>query len=98
MKSSQNASIFYPGSFDDGNVPRKGGEFELVDEEAHDTGSDADAFALADIPFPGKFGVFYEKNRPTKNELEQRWIDSSREKTGGASAQKLLADRFALMK
>ena len=89
--------IFFKGAFDDGN-PRKGGEFDIIDEERHDVTSEPDAYALADIQYPGKFGVFYQKKRPSKNELEQKWIDSSREKTGGADAKKLIADRFAQMK
>ena len=99
--------IFYPGAFDAGN-PRKGGEFDLIDEKKwddtpedesrHDVSSDDDAFALASLDFPGKFGVFYEVDHPTKNQLEQNWIDRSREKVGDASAKKLLSDRFAMMK
>ena len=99
--------IFYKGAFDDGN-PRKGGEFDIIeekawddtpeDEERHDVTSETDAFALADLQYPGKFGVFYQNERPTKNALEQTWIDSSREKTAGADARTLLEERFALMK
>ncbi len=99
--------IFYKGAFDEGN-PRKGGAFELIEEKQwdgspdddsrHDTTSETDAYALADLEFPGKFGVFFEKERPSKNALEQRWIDASREKTGGAPAKDLLQQRFALMK
>lgn len=99
--------VFYPGAFDGGN-PRKGGEFALIDEKQwddseedaarHDTTDQVAAFELADQPWPGKFGVFYEnKDRPTKNVLEQKWIDSSKEKTGGASPKELLAKRFSLM-
>jgi len=99
--------IFYKGAFDD-STPRKGGTFEIVDEKKwdnspeddarHDVSDELAAYALAGEQFPGKFGVFYENDRPTKNVLEQRWIDSSREKTGGADAKTLLKKRFALMK
>ncbi len=99
--------IFYPGAFDAGN-PRKGGEFDLIDEKKwddtpedetrHDVTDDDAAFALASLDFPGKFGVFYEVDHPTKNQLEQRWIDASREKVKNASAKQLLSDRFAMMK
>lgn len=99
--------IFYPGAFDAGN-PRKGGEFDLIDERKwddtpedevrHDVTDDDAAFALASLDFPGKFGVFYEVDHPTKNQLEQRWIDASREKVKGASAKQLLSERFAMMK
>ncbi|MCB1236837.1 MAG: pyruvate ferredoxin oxidoreductase [Verrucomicrobiae bacterium] len=99
--------IFYPGAFDSGN-PRKGGEFAEIDEKKwdnssedetrHDTTSVEAAFRLASEPFPGKFGVYLEVDRPTKNQLEQKWIDSSREKTKNASAKDLLSKRFAMMK
>ncbi len=99
--------IFYPGAFDDGN-PRKGGTFDLIEEkkwdntpedaERHDVSDENAAYQLASLQYPGKFGVFYETDRPTKNQLEQQWIESTREKTGGASAADLLASRFASMK
>jgi hypothetical protein len=37
---------------------------------------------LKPLPFPGVFGVFYESDRPTKNALEKKWIDTTREKLG----------------
>ena len=100
--------VFYPGAFD-AAIPRKGGEYLLIDEkqwddspedaERHDVTDFHAAMRLAEEPAPGKFGVFYESDeRPTKNALEQRWIDSSREKTGGAGAKELLAGRFNSMK
>jgi 2-oxoglutarate ferredoxin oxidoreductase subunit beta len=99
--------IFYPGAFDEGN-PRKGGAFDLIEEkkwdsspedaERHDISDENAAYQLASIPFPGKFGVFYETDRPTKNQLEQQWIDSTRAKVGPASAADLLSSRFASMK
>jgi len=30
------------------------------------------AYKLAQLPFPGVFGVFYESDRPTKNALEKK--------------------------
>lgn len=99
--------IFYPGAFDDGN-PRKGGTFDLIEEkkwdnspedaERHDVSDENEAYRLASLQYPGKFGVFYETDRPTKNQLEQVWIDSSREKVGEAGAIDLLSSRFASMK
>lgn len=99
--------IFYPGAFDEGN-PRKGGSFDIIEErkwdsspedaERHDISDENAAYQLASLPFPGKFGVFYETDRPTKNQLEQKWIDSTREKVGSASAADLLSSRFASMK
>lgn len=99
--------IFYPGAFDDGN-PRKGGTFDLIEEkkwdnspedaERHDVSDENEAYRLASLQYPGKFGVFYETDRPTKNQLEQVWIDATREKVGDASAVDLLSSRFASMK
>jgi 2-oxoglutarate/2-oxoacid ferredoxin oxidoreductase subunit beta len=50
------------------------------------------------LPFPGVFGVFYQNDRPTKNSLEKKWIESSREKTGNASDLELLQKTFDRMK
>ncbi len=90
-------TMFYPGAFDDGN-PRKGGAFDLIDETQHDVKDDVAAFKLADLPSPGKFGVFYQVNRPTKNELEQRWIDDSQSKLGGATQKDILKKRFEALR
>ena len=99
--------VFYPGIFDDGN-PRKGGEFDIIEEkkwdeteedaDRHDVSDENAAYQLATLQYPGKFGVFYETDRPTKNQLEQQWIDSTKEKIGDATAKDLLATRFAAMK
>jgi 2-oxoglutarate ferredoxin oxidoreductase subunit beta len=85
---------FYPGVFDPAN-PRKGGSFSLIEEKKwdntpedelrHDVTDELAAYKLAQLPFPGVFGVFYQSDRPTKNALEKKWIESSREKTGNAS-------------
>ena len=84
---------FYPGAFDPAN-PRKGGSFELIqekkwdntpeDELRHDVTDELAAYKLAQLPFPGVFGVFYQNDRPTKNALEKKWIETTREKTGNA--------------
>ena len=99
--------VFYPGVFDPAN-PRKGGDFKLIeekkwddtpeDEERHDVTDQMAAFKLADQDYPGSFGVFYETDRPSKNTLEQKWIDASKAKVGDATATDLLKSRFALMK
>lgn len=99
--------VFYPGAFDEGN-PRKGGAFDIIEEKTgdnspedadrHDVSDENAAYRLASLPFPGKFGVYYETRRPSKNQLEQQWIDSTREKVGEASATDLLSSRFASMK
>ena len=43
-------------------------------------------------------GVFYQSDRPTKNALEKKWIEGSREKTGNASDLELLQKTFDRMK
>jgi hypothetical protein len=43
-------------------------------------------------------GVFYQSDRPTKNALEKKWIESSREKTGNATDLELLQKTFDRMK
>ena len=98
---------FYPGVFDAGN-PRKGGAFTVIDEKKwdntpedearHDTTDEVAAYKLAGLPFPGLFGVFYESDRPTKNTLEKKWIESSRAKVGEASDLDLLQKTFDRMK
>lgn len=99
--------IFYPGAFDDGN-PRKGGAFEVIeektwdgspeDQDRHDVSDENAAYQLASLRYPGKFGVFYETDRPTKNQLEQQWIDSTRSKQGDKTTEELLSARFATMR
>ena len=98
---------FYPGAFDSGN-PRKGGEFKLIeekkwdntpeDEQRHDVTDEIAAYKLADLPFPGAFGVFYESDRPTKNVLEKKWSDGTRAKLGEPSDLELLQKTFDRMK
>lgn len=98
---------FYPGAFD-GSNPRKGGAFSLIDEKKwdhtpedenrHDTTDEAAAYALSEADSPGWFGVFLEVDRPTKNALEQNWIQSSRQKVGHASDREILQKTFDRMK
>ncbi|MBV9272815.1 MAG: pyruvate ferredoxin oxidoreductase [Verrucomicrobia bacterium] len=98
---------FFPGAFDAGN-PRKGGEFKTIeekkwdntpeDEERHDVTDEIAAYRLANLAFPGVFGVFYEIDRPTKNALEQKWIESSRAKLNGAPDLEILQTTFNRMK
>ena len=99
--------IFYPGAFDDGN-PRKGGAFEVIeektwdgspeDQDRHDVSDENAAYQLASLRYPGKFGVFYQTDRPTKNQLEQQWIYSTRAKQGDKTTEELLTARFATMR
>jgi 2-oxoglutarate ferredoxin oxidoreductase subunit beta len=98
---------FFPGAFDAGN-PRKGGEFKVIeekkwddtpeDEARHDVTDEIAAYRLANVPFPGLFGVFYEIDRPTKNALEQKWVESTRAKLNHASDLEVLQKTFDRMK
>lgn len=89
--------MFYPGAFDD-SWPKKGGVWETIDETQHDVTDDVAAFKLADNLSPGKFGVYYQVNRPTKNALEQKWIDDTQAKLGGMSQKDILKKRFEAMR
>jgi len=98
---------FYPAAFDKAN-PRKGGMFQLIeekkkdgtpeDEQRHDVTDEVAAYRLAQAEFPGWFGVFYEVQRPTKNELERRIVDEAKAKTKGASDLELLQKTFDRLK
>jgi 2-oxoglutarate/2-oxoacid ferredoxin oxidoreductase subunit beta len=98
---------FFPGAFDPAN-PRKGGEFKLIeekkwdgtpeDETRHDVTDEIAAYRLADVPFPGLFGVFFENDRPTKNAFERKWIETTRAKLGSPTDLELLQKTFDRMK
>jgi hypothetical protein len=47
---------------------------------------------------PLPHGVFYQSDRPTKNALEKRWIETTREKTGDLSDVATLQKTFDRMK
>ena len=87
---------FYRGAFDDSN-PRKGGEFLTVPED-HDVTDELAAYKLSADLMPGKFGVFYNVNRPTKNKLEEGVNDNAREKLNGKKDWEILDSTFARMK
>ena len=90
---------FFPGAFDT-SIPRKGGEFIVIeekkfdgtpeDDDRHDVTDELAAYRLADEPWPGRFGVFYENDRPSKNELEYGLIKKMREISSNASDLDLL--------
>ncbi len=88
---------FYAGAFD-AAIPRKGGEFVTIDESEHDVGNMADALAIAEEAWPGRFGLFYQANEPTKNALERDIVEKARSKTNNASDLELLQSTFNLMK
>jgi 2-oxoglutarate ferredoxin oxidoreductase subunit beta len=83
---------FYPGAFDAAN-PRKGGIYNLVPTD-HDVTDDIAAFKLANEPFPGYFGVFYQVKRPTKNALEAELIAKAKAKSNNAAPVELLTKTF----
>ena len=87
---------FYPGAFD-GSNPRKGGAFELVPED-HDVTSEVAAYQLADTPFPGHFGVYYQVSEPTKNANELSLIHAAQEKTSGNQDWEILQKTFERLK
>ena len=99
---------FFEGAFD-AAIPRKGGNWVLIDETKndgstedaarHDVSDELAAFQLAGQAWPGKFGVFYEnKTRRTKNALEAELIAKTREKTKGATDLALLQATFAKLR
>jgi len=87
---------FYAGAFDSSN-PRKGGEFNLV-PEGHDPADEAAAYALADEDFPGRFGIFYQVQRPTKNALEAGVIEAAQGKFEGKPSSDVLQATFNRIK
>jgi 2-oxoglutarate ferredoxin oxidoreductase subunit beta len=87
---------FYEGAFDAAN-PRKGGKFDLIPAE-HDVTDEVAAYKLAGEPFPGKFGIFYKVNKPTKNANETKIVTSMQEKFKGQEASQILQKTFDRMK
>jgi 2-oxoglutarate ferredoxin oxidoreductase subunit beta len=87
---------FYEGAFDASN-PRKGGAFNLV-PEGHDVTDEHAAYKLADQPFPGAFGIFYNVNRPTKNANEAKINAGMQEKVKGLKDWQILQKNFDRMK
>jgi 2-oxoglutarate/2-oxoacid ferredoxin oxidoreductase subunit beta len=87
---------FYEGAFDAAN-PRKGGKFDLVPAE-HDVTDEVAAYRIAGDPFPGKFGIFYKVNKPTKNANEAKITSSMQEKVKGLDTAQILQKTFDRMK
>jgi len=87
---------FYEGAFDASN-PRKGGKFELVTAD-HDVTDEVAAYKIANEPFPGKFGIFYNVNKSTKNAREAEIVAASREKVKGLPDWQILQKTFDRMK
>ncbi len=97
VETLSECSMFYSGSYDS-SVPRKGGVFETVTDENHDKESLSDAMALTVDLDPGKFGVYYENLRPTKNEMEQLNITNAKAQLQGMSDKDILRQRFESMR
>jgi 2-oxoglutarate ferredoxin oxidoreductase subunit beta len=79
---------FYEGAFDASN-PRKGGVFNTVPAD-HEVTDENAAYKLANTPFPGYFGIFYNVNRPTKNASEAKIIADHRAKVQGLKDWEIL--------
>ncbi|KAB2673358.1 MAG: pyruvate ferredoxin oxidoreductase [Verrucomicrobia bacterium] len=87
---------FFPGAFDGAN-PRKGGKFETV-PSTHDVTDEYAAYRLADQDWPGHFGVFYQAQRPTKNQNEAKIIADHQAKVPGLESWQILQKNFDRMK
>ncbi len=87
---------FYEGAFDASN-PRKGGVFNTVPAD-HDVTDEMAAYKLADEPFPGRFGIFFKKAKPTKNTKEAEINKSMQEKVKGLKDWQILQKNFDRMK
>lgn len=87
---------FYKGAFDASN-PRKGGEYPLVPED-HDVTDESAAYELSGEDFPGRFGLFYQVQRPTKNALEAKVSDDAKAKYEGKQDWEILQTNFNRMK
>ena len=98
---------FYDTAFD-AVTPRKGGVFSTIelkkgdgtpeDETRHDPSDIDAAYRLANLEWPGKFGVFYETHAPTKNEKEAGIVAATRERNKNADDLTLLKRSFERMK
>jgi 2-oxoglutarate ferredoxin oxidoreductase subunit beta len=87
---------FYEGAFD-GSNPRKGGKFELV-PATHNVTDEVAAYKLADEAFPGKFGIFYQVQKPTKNQREAQIQQAAQEKVKGQAPWQILQKSFERMR
>jgi 2-oxoglutarate/2-oxoacid ferredoxin oxidoreductase subunit beta len=56
------------------------------------------AYKLAEAPFPGYFGIFYQSTRPTKNANEARINAAALEKVKGLKDWQILKQTFSRMK
>lgn len=79
---------FFEGGFDAAN-PRKGGVFNQIPAD-HDVTDQAAAYKLADAPFPGYFGIYYQNKRPSKNAAEAKINAAARAKVQGLKDWQIL--------
>jgi 2-oxoglutarate ferredoxin oxidoreductase subunit beta len=56
------------------------------------------AYKLSGEPFPGKFGIFYKVNKPTKNANEAQIVTNMQEKLKGQEPWQILQKTFDRMK
>ena len=87
---------FYEGAFDASN-PRKGGVFKEVPKD-HNVTDELAAYKLANEPFPGWFGVFYNVKKPTKNAKEADINRAAMEKVKGLKDWQILQKTFDRLK
>lgn len=80
---------FNEGSFD-AAVPRKGGSFPAIPED-HDVTDEEAAYALTREDFPGYFGIYYQVQRPTLNEVEASLAAKETVAVDAASVTAILA-------
>ena len=66
--------------------------------EDHDPTDEASAYALAGEDFPGRFGIFYQIQRSTKNALEASVIEAAQDKFQGKPDSEVLQATFNRMK
>jgi 2-oxoglutarate/2-oxoacid ferredoxin oxidoreductase subunit beta len=64
----------------------------------HDVTDEMAAYKLADEPFPGRFGIFLKKSKPTKNTKEAEINTSLMEKVKGLKDWQILQKSFDRMK
>lgn len=103
--------VFFKGAFDAAN-PRRGGQFVTIEEKrggedrdpkgggggGHEVSNRQAALHLCDEPWPGRFGVYYQSSRSTKNDVEKKLVESAQKGAGKATAIGLLAASFEKMR
>src|SRR5438128_1887142 len=78
------------------HTARKNIRMSYVD--THNVTDEIAAYKLADEPFPGKFGIFYKVNRPTKNKLEAEINAKAQQRVNGLKDWQILQQNFNRMK